>query len=149
MSGKSALTRKQLDVIDDLFKGELEENEILQNHKINRAVFNRWLNDENFTNEFHHRIEWLNLQSQALIARYASLAAAKLVALTDSQKEETRRKVCLDIISLPRLTAQKQPDTHTNADPQAAESLHPKTASRLLEALAGDKNAQQNDGNSA
>jgi hypothetical protein len=142
---QSSLTKKQLSVIDDVFAGEMDIDAVLAKHKVTRSRYNKWLGDENFKAEFTRRIEWLNLQSQALIARYASLAAAKLVALTDSEKEETRRKACLDIISLPRLTAHKQDDTAKEGNTEPIENLHPQTASRLLEALAGGQNSQENE----
>jgi len=133
------LTPKQLAVIDEMFTGETDVDDILVKHNVSRRQYNKWLGDENFKGEFTRRIEWLNLQSQALIARYASLAAAKLVALTDSEKEEVRRRACLDIISLPRLTAHKQDDTARDGDIEPAENLHPQTASKLLEVLAQEQ----------
>jgi len=146
---QSTLTKKQLAVIDEMFAGETDIDAILAKHHVTRSQYNKWLGDENFKAEFTRRIEWLNLQSQALIARYASLAAAKLVALTDSEKEETRRKACLDIISLPRLTAQKQGDAARDDDIAPAENLHPEIASRLLEVLAQGQNTQQDEEKSA
>ena len=134
------LSRKQLTVIDDIFAGGMDTEEILEKHKVSPAIFNKWLADENFKDNFSQRIDWLNLQSKAMIARYASLAVAKLVALTDSENQETRRKACLDIISLPRANAQKQGDVTQNETALKAETLPPETASRLLEALAQEKN---------
>ena len=133
------LSRKQLSVIDEMFAGEMDIDSVLEKQNVTRRLYNKWLGDDNFKLEFTRRIEWLNLQSQALIARYASLAAAKLVALTDSENQETRRKACLDIISLPRVNAQKQGDTARAGNIEPAENLHPETAARLLEALAQEK----------
>jgi hypothetical protein len=135
---QSTLSKKQLSLIDDIFTGDTDTEAILAKHKITRRLFNKWLGDENFRAEFTRRIDWLNLQSQVMIARYASLAAAKLVSLTDSQNAETKRKACLDIISLPRLDAGQQ-----NASPDSGieqtEILNPETATILLEALAQKK----------
>lgn len=124
-----------------MFTGEMDTEAILTKHNVARKLYNKWLGDENFKAEFTRRIEWLNLHSQAMIARYASLAAARLVALTDSENQETRRKACLDIISLPRINAHKQTAT-AESNIESIESLHPDTASRLLEALAQQKNQQ-------
>jgi hypothetical protein len=148
---QSSLTKKQLAVIDEMFAGEsryIGIEAILEKHSVTRRLYNKWLGDESFKAEFTRRIEWLNLQSQALIARYASLAAAKLVALTDSEKEEMRRKACLDIISLPRLIEKNQTGKTADGDTEPIENLHPDTASRLLEALAQEKSQQKNDDNS-
>jgi hypothetical protein len=135
---QSTLSKKQLSLIDDIFAGDIDTEAILAKHSVTRRLFNKWLGDENFKDEFTRRIDWLNLQSQIMIARYASLAAAKLVSLTDSENQETKRKACIDIISLPRLTDQKQ-KVSPDSDIEPAEILHPDTASILLEALANPK----------
>ena len=75
------------------------------------------------------------------MAKYSCLAAAKLVELTTSGKEETARKACLDIIAPPTLTAKK---TRTPAEQQGTADkqtpqLSPQTASKLLAALAEEK----------
>ena len=93
------LTKKQLAVIEELFAGELDEQAILDKYKLSRKLYHRWRNDENFTEQFEKRISDSYLQSDVLIARYAPVAAAKLIQLTSSDKPETARKACLDIIS--------------------------------------------------
>jgi len=137
MQTKSRLTPKQLAVIDDLFAGDSNAQTVLEKRNIARSRFNKWLADENFKAEFIRRIEWLNLQSQAMIVHYASLAAAKLVELTESDKEETRRKACLDIISLSKTTAQK-PAAQIQQEDNHQTQISPETASRLLEVLADE-----------
>lgn len=149
MNNKNTPTKKQLALIDETFAGEMDIEAALAKHNVTRRQYNKWLSDENFKAEFTRRIEWLNLQSQALIARYASLAAAKLVALTDSEKEETRRKACLDIISLPRLIEKNQTQTADNGITEPAENLHPEIASRLLEVLAQGQNTEKDKEKSA
>jgi len=75
------------------------------------------------------------------MAKYSQLAAAKLVQLTGSEKAETARKACLDIISLPKLTADnnpKHPESQQAAEPQN-QPLSDQTASKLLATLAAEK----------
>ena len=139
MHAKKNLTRKQISIINDLFTGESEEDEILEKHKVSPAVFNKWLTDENFKNEFVRRIEWLNLQSQALVARYTSTAAIKLVELTESKNSETARKACLDIISLPKTNPLK-PANQSEHDNNSPPQLSPQTAGKILEIMANEKN---------
>ncbi len=93
------LTKRQLAVIDELFDGD-DEQAVLDKYKVSRRLYNKWLADDAFTGEFDRRIDAAFRQSAVLIARYAPLAAAKLVQLTESDKEETARKACLDIISM-------------------------------------------------
>lgn len=137
------LTKRQLAVIEDLFGGELDEQAILDKYKLSRELYNKWRNDDSFTEQFERRIADAYRQSTVLIARYAPVAAAKLIQLTESDKPETARKACLDIISMPTLTANKktQPsDKHQPADTQQPASLNAQTAGRLLAVLAEEKN---------
>jgi len=139
MDKKIKLTKRQLAVIEDLFAGELDEQAVLDKHKVSRNLYNRWLKDADFAGEFDQRIEGAFRQSAALIARYAPLAAAKLVQLTESDKEETARKACLDIISMPWLSAAKKPLAPSGPGPAESppqSELSDQTASRLLAAMA-------------
>lgn len=138
MARRKLLSKKQLAVIDDMFTGELDEQSVLDKHNVSRSIYNKWLADERFGDEFSRRIASAHRQSELIIARYAPLAAAKLVQLTDSEKEETRRRACLDIISLPKLVAK---ETEQSTGPQSPSDklpdlLPPETCSRLLAALA-------------
>ena len=136
------LTKKQLDVIEDLFAGELDEQAILDKHKLSRKLYNQWRNDESFAEQFEKRITDSYRQSDVLIARYAPVAAAKLIQLTESDKPETARKACLDIISMPILIANRkaQPSEESQpADAQFPVSLNAETAGRLLAVLAEEK----------
>jgi hypothetical protein len=138
MAKRKKLSKKQLAVIDDLFSGELDGQAVLEKHKVNRNVYNRWLADGLFVSEFDRRIMSAHRQSAALIARYAPLAAAKLVQLTESDKEETARKACMDIISLPALLDKRivQSSELQTTETQPQQQLTEQAASRLLAALA-------------
>ena len=138
MAKSKKLNKKQLAVMDVLFTGELDEQAVLNKHKISRNVYNRWLADGLFASEFDRRIMSAHRQSAALIARYAPLAAAKLVQLTESDKEETARKACMDIISLPALLDKRivQPGELQTTETQLPQQLTEQAAGRLLAALA-------------
>ena len=138
MARRKKLSKKQLAVIDDLFGGELDEQAVLEKHKVNRNIYNRWLADELFVSEFDSRVVSAHRQSVVLIAKYAPLAAAKLVQLTESDKEETARKACMDIISLPALLDKRivQPGELQTNETQLPQQLTEQAASRLLAALA-------------
>jgi len=141
MGKRKQLSKRQLAVIDDLFGDQLDEQAVLDKHKLSRNVYNKWLADELFVQQFNQRVASAHRQSELIIARYAPLAAAKLVQLTGSEKEETARKACLDIISLPELAADnstKQSNSQQAAEPQI-QPLSDQTASKLLAALAAEK----------
>ena len=140
MPGAKQLTKKQLDVIEDLFAGELDEQAILDKYKLSRKLYNQWRNDDSFAEQFEKRITDAYRQSDVLIARYAPVAAAKLIQLTESDKPETARKACLDIISMPILTANRK--AQPSEEPQSADtplSLNAETAGRLLAVLAEEQ----------
>ena len=107
MAKGKRLSKKQLSVIGDLFTGQLDEQAILDKHKVSRAVFVKWQMERRFVEEFNRRIAALNRQGELIIARYAPLAAAKLVGLTESQSQETARKACIDIIEFPKQACKK------------------------------------------
>lgn len=138
MAQKKKLSKRQLAVMEDLFSGELDEQAVLDKHKVRRSIYNRWLADGDFVEEFDRRIASAHRQSAALIARYAPLAAAKLVQLTESDKGETARKACMDIISLQALLDRRitQPSEPQTAETQQPQQITEQTASRLLAALA-------------
>jgi DNA-dependent RNA polymerase auxiliary subunit epsilon len=141
MAKRKHLSKKQLAVIDDLFAGELDEQAVLDKYGVSRNVYNKWLTDEKFQAEFVRRISGAHLASEALIARYSLVAAAKLVQLTDSENQETARKACLDIISLPKVAAKKaeQMGKEQKNDEKQTEQLSAETANRILAALAGEQ----------
>jgi len=141
MGREKQLTKRQLAVIEDLFSGELDEQAALDKHKVSRNIYNKWLADEQFSEQLRERITSSHRQSELIIARYAPLAAAKLVELTESQNPETARKACLDVISLPQAAAKKTQGTSegSQADEQDGPQLSDETVSRLLAALTEEK----------
>jgi hypothetical protein len=145
MSGSKKLTNRQLAVIDDLFSGRLEEQEVLDKYKLSRRLYNKWLNNDAFNGQFEKRINEAYRQSAILIARYAPVAAAKLIQLTNSDKPETARKACLDIISMPVHTAgkkEKPSDESQSTDTPSPVSLNPETAGKLLAVLAEEQSTK-------
>ena len=137
MAKRKYLSQRQLTVLDDLLNSDLDEQAVMDKHKISRNTYNRWQADELFVDEFNRRIASAHRQSVALIARYAPLAATKLVQLTESKNQETARKACLDIMSVPKVVG-KETKASTEAQSavaKQAEQLSDATASRLLAAV--------------
>ena len=141
MTRRKYLSQRQLTVLDDLFNSDLDEQAVLDKHKVRRNTYDRWLEDKFFTERFKQYVNGLKRRSELLMAKYSCLAAAKLVELTASGKDETARKACLDIISLPKVGAQKTegPDKTKKDSENPAEQLPEATVSRLLAALAEEK----------
>jgi len=144
MTKHKRLSKKQLAVVEDLFNGELDEEAVLDKNKVSRNLFNRWRGDENFIGQLESRIAAAHRQSAALIAKYAPLAAAKLVRLTESEKAETARRACLDIISFPLLAGKKalSPAESQTEDPDESDQpvqFSEQLAAKLLAVLAEEK----------
>jgi hypothetical protein len=139
MTKTSKLTKRQRAVIEDLFFSEMDERQVLARHHVSRSLYDRWQTDERFTREFEDRIARAYTESRVILARYATVAATKLIELTDCEKEETARKACLDILARGSLASSHEiPRNHPSNDGQAEVDLSPATASRLLAALAQD-----------
>ncbi len=131
-------SKRQRLVIDDLFESGLAEAEVLAKHKVRVNTFRKWLRAGPFAQELSFRVESARRQSELLIARFAPVAAAKLVALATDSKEETARKACLDIITTLGSRC-SMPDANIE---NQAEQLTPETAGRLLAALANTETKQ-------
>lgn len=143
------VTKRQSAVLDDMLAGERDEREILEKHRVSQKTFNRWLAQDAFITELNRRLQWLDLQSKLIITRYKTLAAAKLVHLTDSKNPETARKACLDIMNLPNRSDNplRQPGNEQQASrPAEHHELSPEICSRLLAALADQQQNGQTSG---
>lgn len=129
------LSKRQLAIIDELFKAEMHEADVLKKFQLTTAVYRKWLEDETFTSELAFRCQSARRQTEMILTKFAPAAAAKLVSLTQSDKDETVRKACLDIISMPTMPIE---DTQPEPEDESTEQLSPELASKLLEALARD-----------
>jgi len=67
------------------------------------------------------------------MARWLPLTAERLAQLTISEKDETARKACLDVISLH--TPEAEQKTVEEVKPKELPQLSPEKASKLLAAL--------------
>ncbi len=129
------LSKRQVAVIEALFSCEMDEQAILDKYRVSRNVYKQWLGDEHFQLELIRRMKIARILGEMLIAKYSFTAAAKLVQLTESEKEETARRACLDIISLPNPYTAKVEEYEKQLREQM-EEIPDEMASRLLAALA-------------
>lgn len=142
MTEQKQLTKRQLAVMEALLSGELDEQQVLDKYKVSINLYNEWRLDKDFNDEFVRRIDRVCRQAQIIIASYTTLAASKLVALTASKNEETARKACLDILSLPSGYNRKEQELDSKiqsgvmVDTSKSTELSEAMASKLLEVLA-------------
>ena len=127
------LTKRQLKFIDELFKSGGDEASACARNNISAAVYRQWLNQKAFTDELVFRSDSAKRASKILLTQYLMVAAAKLVELTGSDKEETARRACLDILSLNNDEVAADEEMPTEAP---LPKISPQTASKLLKVLA-------------
>ncbi len=131
------LSKRQLSVLGDLFSdSELSAEQVLQKHNVSQNLYSKWLSDESYIAEMDSRMQLLDRNSRLLIAKYASLAAAKLIALTDSENQETARKACLDIINLLKDESQKTGSDSAEPILRTPPNINPALAEKLLATIA-------------
>jgi hypothetical protein len=141
MAKARPLSAKQLAVIDDLFKDEPAESQILEKHGISRRLYDRWLADESFRRHLETRKAWECRRNEIILVRSAREAVTNLMALTKSEQAETARKACLDIITM-SADLSAGPDTKPGENPTpASESLNltPERAGKILTFLAEEE----------
>lgn len=135
MAKAKRVTKKQIAFINALLANECDEQKTLDEHKISMSLYRKWLQNTAFHAELEYRVNAGYRQSALLLAAKARAAAKKLAGLAESDKGETARKACMDIITI-------KPPTHlpgTTAPPDDEEEpspISPQTASRVLAALA-------------
>jgi hypothetical protein len=145
MSKQNKLSQRQLAVIEDLFAGELDEQAVLEKRRVSPRLYRKWQADDAFIEQFERRIAAAYRRSAALLARSAPKAAAKLVQLTQCDKEETARKACLDIISMQTpLLGPPRPKAADPDVPEQSPTLSERAASKIL-ALLAEENPPQDD----
>ena len=127
------LSNKQRAVLNDLFQNGLTEHETLEKHNISPCRYRKWLENGLFSQEINDRIDAAIRQSKLVMARWLPLAAERLAQLTISEKDETARKACLDVISLHTPGAEQK--TVEEVKPKELPTLPPEVASKLLAAL--------------
>ena len=145
---------RQLAFIGDLFGGKLDEQAALKKHHVSRKLYNKWLSDPAFVEQFDRRFAGLCRQNALQIARNASEAMEELMTLikaeegntkgsgSKAEKGETARKACLDIIKMhlsPRLAGRPKAPVKKATPPPEPPELSAQTASKLLAVLAEER----------
>jgi len=136
------LGKKQLAVITDVCENALTEADALEKNRVTKWLYKKWLDNPAFTAELDARFEEALRRSKFLIAHCLPLAVQRLVQLIVSEKDETARKACLDLISFQSsrwLTPLSDAALQNSQNPQPQEELpklSPEKASRMLAILA-------------
>ena len=110
------LSGRQRAVIDDMLRNGLTEHDALEKHGITPIHHRRWLKGGLYMQEINAAIDAATRQRKFTIAHCLPDAAEKLAELIGTEKGETARKACLDIIALQNADADRQPPQENNDD---------------------------------
>ena len=130
------LGKRQLAVITDIFENALTEADALAKNHVTKWLYKKWLDNPSFTAELDARFDDALRRSKFLIAHCLPLAVQRLVQLIMSEKDETARKACLDLISLKLSDAGLQNSKNPQQQKEDEEELSPEMASKILAVLA-------------
>jgi len=98
--GSRGLTKRQRQVLEELFAAGGDEARALQKCRVPQWVYRRWLEEPVFLEELGLRMESVGRQTRVVLAKGGPVVAARLVELTQGEKEETARKACVDVLSM-------------------------------------------------
>jgi hypothetical protein len=134
MAKGKCLTKLQKEVINDLFSGEKDEQEVLSSRNVGGVTFERWFNNPRFVLEIKRRVQW----SELMLLRNKALASKQLAKLIKSKSTsgETARKACLDILKMSGVVDKSVVDADKE---KPTEEMAPELAGRVLAAMATAK----------
>ena len=121
-------------VIEDLMNG-MNKYDVLHKHKVNPARYNRWLQNETYRKALVDRIDSLQRQHKFIAVNALPAAVRRLGELIDSEKDETARKACLDIIALQKENAADDAARKAQEDSNPPK-ISDEKAARMLAILA-------------
>ncbi len=130
------LKKVQKEFIKEVFVNSLTQSQAMKMLEISPADYQKWLNEPPFRQELQNQMESALREGKMLIIRHCSLAAAKLISLANSEKEETARKACLDIIQTAQACIENQKIISKTDNQQQPQQISNGQAAQILEILA-------------
>ena len=138
MGGQYLLTKKQLELIDALAKGQKLEG-ILKRKKIAPATFHRWFASEAFEQELQFRHQLAQRQSALLLEQHAYKAAKKLIDLMGKEeKPDVVRRACLDVLNLTNNSKRTAEAKAAKSSEPATVTMDKATAAAMLDLLSNE-----------
>lgn len=143
MGKRRQLSRRQLEVLNDLFGGDLDEQKVLAKQGVRPSTYNRWLADEVFGERWRHHVNALCRQSELLMAKSGRNAAQRLVKLLKCKSGETARKACLDIMRISKELLSNEKD---GSEARESVTVPYPEASRVWAVLAKEAKKYRSEG---
>jgi len=138
MSKGKQFLPKQAGVLNDLFTGQLSEEEVLKKWRVSQQTYTRWHMTAKFAAEYKKRLKLAKRKGELIMAKHSSAAANKLVTLMESGKEEVARRACLDVMNYSGRKPQKKKAVKEREEVKQPKELPPEIASKLLNYLVED-----------
>ena len=113
------LGKRQRAVITDMFENGLTKSQALEKNKVPKWLFRKWQANDFFIEQSRERVREATQQSNIVVARIFPQAAKRLAELIISEKDETARKACLDLVTL------RKADIEQDAIRQEKEAQNP------------------------
>lgn len=114
-----------------IFVEKISEDEALEKAKISSRIYEGWFKQEIWTEEYDKNMEICQRRADLIITAYKEIAAIKLVALTECEKEVTARQACLDILNMKDETKEKKEET-------GIREMKPETQKAILQIMKDD-----------
>lgn len=92
------LSKKQKEVVREMYEQQLSEREVLERFGLSNKVFQRWLNSEEFTDELERLCANSARETRLILSRFGPVAAVRLVELMQSEKDDVARRASLELI---------------------------------------------------
>jgi hypothetical protein len=99
LSWKKKVRKWQI-VLADMVEGGMSEREVEEKYRLREGLIRLWYAEEGFRAELVATVRVARFRAMAMMGQSAMMAAAELVSLARSGKEETKRKACVDIMKM-------------------------------------------------
>jgi len=92
------LNKKQRQVAQAFFEGQLSLTEIMEKFRLSTVVFERWLRSKEFNEELERLCRLREREMQFTMHRFGPVAVLKLAELLGSDKPDTVRRAAVELI---------------------------------------------------
>jgi len=92
------LTKRQKQVAQALFEGQLTLEEVMEKYRLRAKVLRRWMDKEEFQGLIKQLEQIRHKQTELALSRYAPLAAVRLAELVGDEKSDVARRAAVDLL---------------------------------------------------
>ena len=127
------LTRAQKSVLRLIFDDKQDEEKALEQANITIRVYELWFRQPLWSREYSNRLQRCQRRADIMLSTFKEFAAAKLITLTDCEKETVARQACIDIIN-------KESKEAEVVEEKPVRKMKPETQEAILNIMAEEGN---------